>query len=339
MDTLQILILILLAILIIITIFIIFILSKFFLKNQPLENNFQDLKQSFNMLDIRINNLTHQSKDSLTQEIKDTRKHLISNLENSLKVLREQNASGFQGVQDIHKLLSQNDKAGQAGEFLLNRILENISYIKDKLVFQKQFVMKKTINRHHLRVDVMCKGHGKFIQIPIDSKFPTRDFLTFLNDDNQIELKKRFSDNVKKRIKEVQNYVSQEDSAPYAIMFVPSESIFSQINADQELISFAFSRNVIVASPSILLAILNSVDYYLQVFESVQNNEEKLDCINKVFEAMRNFDKTLFNNLKTSLQKTLDVIEDMDKKEKTLQKRYEKLLEVSKREKESKKKL
>ncbi|WP_349402154.1 DNA recombination protein RmuC [Candidatus Phytoplasma solani] len=345
---LQIFILILLAIFIIVIIVIVFVLRKLFLKNQPLENNIQDfLKQSFleselrviDRLDLKINNLTHQSKDSLTKEIKDTRQHLINNLENSLKVLREQNASGFQEVQNIHKLLCQNDKSGQAGEFLLTRILENISQMKDKLIFEKQFLMKKqTNNGQRLRVDVMCKGHGKFIQIPIDSKFPTTDFLAYINDiNNQTELKKRFFSHVKERIKEAQKYVSKEDNAPYVIMFIPSESVFSQINADEETISYAFKRNVIITSPSILLAILNSVDYYFQIFESVQNNEEKFVCIDNVLQAMKNFDKIFFNDLKIALQKVLNVIEELDKKERTLQKRYEQLLEV--RKQESKKRL
>ncbi|MBS2126369.1 DNA recombination protein RmuC ['Fragaria x ananassa' phyllody phytoplasma] len=333
----------LLILLIIVIICIGIICCKLFAKTQTPEINIQNiLKQYFlesesrviDRLDLKINNLTHQSQDSLTKEIKDTKQHLINNLENSLKVLREQNVTGFQEVQNIHKLLCQNDKIGQAGEFLLTRILENIIQMKDKLIFEKQFLMKKTnIHGQRLRVDVMCKGHGKFVQIPIDSKFPTTDFLAYMNNaENQTVLKKRFFDHVKARIKETEKYVSKEDHAPYAIMFVPSESIFSQINLDEEIISYAFKRNVIITSPSILLAILNSVDYYFQIFESVQDNEEKFDCIDNVLQAMKNFDKVFINDFKTALEKVLKVLDDIQIKEKTLEKRYQKLLELRKKE-------
>ncbi|BAD04355.1 MAG: DNA recombination protein RmuC [Candidatus Phytoplasma asteris] len=320
-----------------------FIIYFFVAKPKKTQVNIQDfVKQAFLesesrvicRLDDKINNLTNQSQDSLTKEIKDTRQHLTINLENSLKVLREQNASGFQEVQNIHKLLCQNDKTGQAGEFLLARVLENVSHFKDKLVFEKQYLMKKTNNNgNRLKVDVMCKGYGKFVQIPIDSKFPTTDFLAYINaTSNQTELKSRFLFHVKERIKEVQKYVSKEDNCPYAIMFIPSESIFAQINCDPEIISYAFKRNVIITSPSILLAILNSVDYYFQIFESVQNNEEKLECIENVLQAMKNFDKVFIYDLKAALEKVLKVIEDIQKKEKTLEQRYQKLLEVRKKE-------
>ncbi|RMI89159.1 DNA recombination protein RmuC [Candidatus Phytoplasma solani] len=335
----------LVILLIVLVVGIVFVFGRKLLKAKVPDFNLQDiLKQSFleselrviDRLDLKINNLTHQSKDSLTKEIKDTRQHLISNLENSLKVLRDQNASGFQEVQNIHKLLAQNDKTGKVGEFLLARVLENIAYTKDKLIFEKQFLMKKlNSNGQRLRVDIMCKGRGKFIQIPIDSKFPTTDFLEYMNStDNKNELKKRFLMRVKDRIKEAQKYVSPEDNAPYVIMFIPSESIFSQINSDEETISFAFKRNVIITSPSILLAILNSVDYYFQIFESVQNNEEKITCIDNVLQAMKNFDKVFLYDLKIALEKVLKVIEEVQIKEKTLEKRYEKLLEVRKLEAE-----
>jgi DNA recombination protein RmuC len=116
-------------------------------------------------------------------------------------------------------------------------------------------------------------------------------------------------------------------------MFIPSESIFSQINCDPEIISYAFKRNVIITSPSILLAILNSVDYYFQIFESVQNNEEKLDCIENVLQAMKNVDKLFVCDLKLALEKVIKIIEDIQKKEKTLEQRYQKLLEIRKKEK------
>ncbi|CCP88622.1 hypothetical protein, partial sequence, partial [Candidatus Phytoplasma solani] len=118
--------------LIVLVVGIVFVFGRKLLKAKVPDFNLQDiLKQSFleselrviDRLDLKINNLTHQSKDSLTKEIKDTRQHLISNLENSLKVLRDQNASGFQEVQNIHKLLAQNDKTGKVGEFLLARVL------------------------------------------------------------------------------------------------------------------------------------------------------------------------------------------------------------------------
>lgn len=83
-----------------------------------------------------------------------------------------------------------------------------------------------------------------------------------------------------------------------------------------------------------MLAILNSVDYYFQIFESVQNNEEKITCIDNVLQAMKNFDKVFLYDLKIALEKVLKVIEEVQIKEKTLEKRYEKLLEVRKLEAE-----
>ena len=110
-------------------------------------------------------------------------------------------------------------------------------------------------------VDAIVKIQGKILTI--DSKFSMENYRDFLNaeaEDAREAARKAFARDIKKRIDEIhKKYIlPQEGTFDFAMMYVPSESVFYEIINDQGITDYAREKRVYVCSP-------NSFMYYLQI--------------------------------------------------------------------------
>ena len=100
--------------------------------------------------------------------------------------------------------------------------------------------------------------------ICIDSKFPLEDYKKFANSSNEQEKKdnlKSFHNAVQKHIKDIADkYISPGETADSAIMFLPSESIYSEINIRfPRLVNESRNKKVYMAGPDNLMLLLHTV--------------------------------------------------------------------------------
>jgi DNA recombination protein RmuC len=139
---------------------------------------------------------------------------------------------------------------------------------KDDKLYQTEFKLAKKRNNpkeEGLRVDAIVFSADNRNNIGIDSKFPLENYLFSidgnLTDQQKEEFEKKFEIDVKKHIEKVAEYISQEDGINSAIMFVPSEVIFSKINEQRyySIIEVALKKKVSICSPAILLIIVNQL--------------------------------------------------------------------------------
>jgi DNA recombination protein RmuC len=107
---------------------------------------------------------------------------------------------------------------------------------KSDKIYQTEFKLKKkrTNNKEEgLRVDAIIFGPEGKNNLAIDSKFPLKNYLpatdSNLTEKERKEFEKKFENDVKEHIEKVAEYISEEDGTKYAIMFVPSEVIFSKL--------------------------------------------------------------------------------------------------------------
>ncbi|WP_027062961.1 DNA recombination protein RmuC [Mesoplasma seiffertii] len=235
-------------------------------------------------------------------------------------------------VMKLDNLLSQNNKAGKSGEYLLERLFENFSGINKNtnLLFERQYTLNKKVDDKKLIVDLFIKGDGvKFRNIPVDAKFPFNAFKELFdheeNTNGYNEKVKQFIADVKKRITETSKYVSEEDNTVYAIMFVPSEGVFSFINANSDLIDFAFKNKVIIAGPSTLVAILQSVDKYMELFDNIAQADKKIQMLDKTIKYLDNYDEQM-EKFFNSVESLINNYENVKVKDKSLRSQYNKLI-------------
>ncbi|AHB36427.1 DNA recombination protein RmuC [Spiroplasma apis] len=284
------------------------------------QNNFREI----------IAEKTRETQDKLVNANEIVRSMISKVAEQSLPI-----AEVKEKVNKLDNLLSQNNKAGSSGEYLLERIFSNLTgFIKNhNLIYERQYTMKKLNEGKKLIVDLFIKGDdSKFVNIPIDSKFPFNAYTALLNaevdSNNYKDLVKQFEKDVNARVKETSKYVSSEDNTVYAIMFVPSEGIFSYINANTDIIDSAYKKKVIIAGPSTLMAILQSVDKYMSLFDDISKFDKKVEVLIKTMKYIENYDakmEELFSNI-VKLSKSY---EEVKVKETSLKNIYKKLLNES----------
>jgi len=140
---------------------------------------------------------------------------------------------------------------------------------KEDKIYQTEFQLKKKrSNDKGLRVDaIVFSVNGKH-NIAIDSKFPLENYLSSvdsnLTEEQKEEFEKKFENDVKEHIEKVSEYISEEDGINYAIMFVPSEVIFSKINEQRfyRIIGVSLEKRVSICSPAILLVIIDQLQLW-----------------------------------------------------------------------------
>jgi len=192
---------------------------------------------------------------------------------------------------------------------------------RDDKSYQLEYTLKKPTGKGgNLIVDAIVFGFEGKGNLAIDSKFPLENYLQSLEEGitktEKEDRIKRFKENIKDHIKKVAEYISTKDSTEHAIMFIPSEIVFAQINEQScyEVIEFALTKNVSICSPTLLAITVNQMLWTNQIksqyktmdkvvgrlqsfwtdFERWQKRWIKiLDMVNKSNEALTNFDKSI----------------------------------------------
>jgi DNA recombination protein RmuC len=152
--------------------------------------------------------------------------------------------------------------------FEMANMTEHIDYVKQKGI------------EGGSRPDFVVNLPGE-ATIPIDAKSVGKHYLEAIDSDDpkiQSELLAKHAQSMKDRVKELDSKAYQQNVPGYAthvIMFVPSEALVAAaFHADPNLFEFALRRKVLVASPIILLAILQTVRVQWQQVEIARDAEE-----------------------------------------------------------------
>lgn len=218
-----------------------------------------------------------------------------------------ENLSGH--VNDLKTYLSDKKSRGMYGEVQLYQILDNVFGENNKTLFSKQYKLS-----NGLIVDALVYGSGKSLNIPIDSKFSLENYIRS-NDDSLSEQDKKiasklFEQNIKKHIDDIASkYIIINETTDYALMFIPSEAIFSEIQSNYyQLVAYAQRKKVWISSPTTLVYMLTMILIINQDLEKEKNAEKMLLEITKLFNDFRLF----FERWETFLREMKRLTDSMD---------------------------
>ncbi|MCC9858361.1 DNA recombination protein RmuC, partial [Streptococcus agalactiae] len=170
-----------------------------------------------------------------------------------------------QDVGTLNKVLSNTKTRGILGELQLGQIIEDIMTVSQ---YEREF---PTVSGSSERVEYAIKlpgnGQGDYIYLPIDSKFPLEDYYRLedayeLGDKVQIELyRKSLLASIRKFAKDINNkYLNPPETTNFGIMFLPTEGLYSEVVRNATFFdSLRRDENIVVAGPSTLSALLNSL--------------------------------------------------------------------------------
>ncbi|TWP37456.1 DNA recombination protein RmuC [Leekyejoonella antrihumi] len=206
--------------------------------------------------------------------------------------------------------LRSSSARGTWGEMQLRRILEH-SGMLPHCDFDEQVT---AISRHQatVRPDVVVRLPGAKVLV-IDSKAPLSKFLAAQADDlrpqDQTALLAEHASALVRHIDALggKDYWSAFEQSPQLVVcFLPADAILgSALRSDPSLLDRAMSRNVVLASPSTLLALLRSTTFAWQQDNLNSGARELLDLGRTLYERLATLGKHT-TALGASLRKSVE---------------------------------
>ena len=210
-------------------------------------------------------------------------------------------------IRSLEGILKNPKQRGVLGEYYLETVLKNVLPPGS---YEMQYKFK----------DGEIVDAAVFVQekvVPIDSKFSLENYNRIVSSDNESEreqLEKVFKSDLKRRIDETSKYIRPaENTMEFAFMFIPSEGIYYDILINQvgaikisteDLVEYAFKRNVIIVSPTSFLAYLQTVLQGLRALQIEKGAKEIQKRVIQLGKHIMNYEdhmKRLGNQLSTTV--------------------------------------
>lgn len=186
-------------------------------------------------------------------------------LRTEIKRLNDLNTQVTKEAENLAKAIKGDTKTqGNWGEFILESILEKSGLVKDReYIIQASFVTEEG-KRYQPDVVVKLPDNKHLI---IDAKVSLVSYEQFFNAEEEtvkdVALKKHLQ-SIRRHIKELgeKNYQQQYDlkGLDFVLMFIPMEPAFSlAVQQDPTLFNEAYDKNIVIVSPSTLIATLRTI--------------------------------------------------------------------------------
>lgn len=273
-----------------------------------------------------------EMRQTVDEKLTDT---LSKRLDSSFKVVSEQLKSVHESLGEMHKL------AGSVGD--LQRVLTNVKSRGTWAEVQLGNILEQTLTKEQYECNVSTKNdtkrvefaikipsrtdEGKFVWLPIDSKFPQEDYIRICDaaenaDKAAMEAAtKALEQTVKNQAKTIAElYIDVPKTTDFAIMFLATEGLYAEVLRRPGLCEEIQTKyRVMICGPTTITAFLNT----LRVGFRTIALDKKASEVWKVLGAVRTqYDK--FEGLLFKVKKKIDeagsTIEDAQKRNSIIQK-------------------
>ncbi len=225
------------------------------------EQNQKNIKNILTPLQEKIQLFEKKVAESQEKNIS-----IHSALREQLLNLQNQNLKITKEAENLTKALKGDSKMqGNWGELVLERVLEKSNLEKDREYSVQQSFTTKDGSRVMPDVIIHLPDGKKMI---VDSKVSLTDYERFVNAEEEQDRDTHLKNHVRSLNKHVDLLSDKKyedlydmESPDFVLMFVPIETAFSiAINNDRNLYVKAFEKNIVIVTPSTLLATLRTID-------------------------------------------------------------------------------
>ncbi|MCX6797129.1 MAG: DNA recombination protein RmuC [Candidatus Doudnabacteria bacterium] len=241
-----------------------------------------------------IKQSSETTREGMQKSIDETQKAINERLDNAGRVIGAltKELGGISQVgPDIRRLtetLASPKMRGNFGEEMLENMLSQ-ALPKEGYAIQYKF------NNGEV-VDAIIRVGEKIL--PIDSKFSMENFRLYKEaktDEAAEGLKKTFLKDVKKRVDEIhKKYIlPQENTFDFALMYIPSEGVFSEVLDDTTVLTYAREKKVYFVSPNTLYHHLQIILLSLRGQKINQAAQQILAMISGIRQESDKFGKNL----------------------------------------------
>ncbi|HEU4788745.1 MAG TPA: DNA recombination protein RmuC [Flavobacterium sp.] len=236
------------------------------------------------ILDEKSNKFTEQNKENMKniltplqdkiqlfeKKVEDTHKESIdyhAALRQQILGLREMNIQMSKETINLTKALKGDSKMqGNWGELVLERVLEKSGLEKGREYEVQQSHTTEDGNRVFPDVVINLPDGKKMV---VDSKVSLTAYEKYINEDDDEATKNRYLkehvNSIKLHVEQLGNKNYQDlyqiESPDFVLLFIPMEPAFAiALNEDTTLYNKAFEKNIVIVTPSTLLATLRTID-------------------------------------------------------------------------------
>ncbi len=234
----------------------------------------QNINDDFNKLNDRIEErlrlINEKVNERLDQNFEKTNKTFTSVLERLSKIDEAQKKIELlsNDIVSLQSVLTDKKSRGIFGEVNLKHILNNVFGENQDKIYRLQYQFENgTI------ADSVLFAPEPLGLIAIDSKFPLENYQTMVDKNNsdlvRMQAEKSFKVDMKKHIDAISSkYIIPGVTADHAILFLPAEAIFAEINAyHQDLIDYSYNKKVWITGPTTLISTLTTIQVILKNIE------------------------------------------------------------------------
>lgn len=235
--------------------------------NKSLHNDFEHLNEQ---VEKRLLAVNEQVNLRLDQNFEKTNKTFTNVIERLSKIDEAQKKIDVlsSDIISLQSILTDKKTRGIYGEVHLKHLMSNIFGEKNDNIYRLQYPLPNgTI------VDCILFAPSPLGTIGIDSKFPLEHYQKMvdrrLSKEERMIAERQFKLDVKKHIDAIADkYIIKGVTSDQAIMFLPAEAIFAEINAyHQDLIDYAYRRRVFITSPTTLILTLTVIQMIIKNME------------------------------------------------------------------------
>jgi DNA recombination protein RmuC len=219
----------------------------------------------------KLSEVLNPLKEKITEferKVEQTNKESIdrfSSLRQQLFMLNELNQQITQEAKNLTEALKGQTKTqGNWGEFILESILEKSGLVKGREYLVQEVITDESGKRFQPDVIINLPENKSII---IDSKVSLNAYERYVSSDDENEKSKALRDHIISIRSHLKNLSSKNyqsiynlNSLDFVLMFLPIEPAFAlAVQNDSNLFNEAFEKNIVIVSPSTLLATLKTI--------------------------------------------------------------------------------
>ncbi len=255
--------------------------------NEFTEQNKEKLSEILNPLKEKISDFEKKVEETNKESIKGH-----ASLKEQLQMLKEMNQQVTQEAKNLTTALKGQSKTqGNWGEFILESILEKSGLVKGREYVVQESITSESGKRFQPDVIINLPENKSII---IDSKVSLVGYEKFVSSEDEHEKQlglREHINSIRSHIKNLsgKNYQNlyQLESLDFVLMFMPIEPAFAiAVQSDASIFTDAFEQNIVIVSPSTLLATLRTIS---SIWRQENQNKNAIEIARQSGEMLDKF--------------------------------------------------
>lgn len=283
------------------------------------KNLVEDFTKQNERLDYRLNIINDKVNERLDENFQKTNKTFNNVLEKLAKIDEAQKKidSLSTDIVSLQGILTDKKSRGIFGEVNLNHILASVFGEKNDNIYRLQYPFDTGVI-----ADAVVFAPEPLGVVAIDSKFPLEHYRIMVDKNKskyeREEATKLFKTDVKKHIDAIASkYIIPGKTSDQAIMFLPAEAIFAEINAyHEDLVEYSYKKRVWITSPTTLMSTLTTIEIIIKNQERDKYSkiiQEELRKLSVEFSRYKDRWDKLSRSIETVSKDVMDIHTTTDK--------------------------